>query len=93
MGRLSGKSAMVTGATGGIGEAIATRFLQEGASVMLMGKLPPTFAEIRPGRPVVLAITSKVCREGRATPNSGGNVVRTTESGDGKNGPDRNTCR
>lgn len=36
--RLSGKIAIVTGATGGIGEATAKLFLQQGASVMLIGR-------------------------------------------------------
>lgn len=36
--RLAGKVAIITGATGGIGEATARRSLQEGARVMLVGR-------------------------------------------------------
>jgi NAD(P)-dependent dehydrogenase (short-subunit alcohol dehydrogenase family) len=38
MSQLEGKTALVTGATGGIGEAIAKRFSNEGANVMLVGR-------------------------------------------------------
>ncbi len=42
--RLSGKVAIITGATGGIGEATARRFLEEDASVMLVGRSPEKLA-------------------------------------------------
>ena len=45
--RLEGKTAIITGATGGIGEATAKRFLDEGASVMLVGRSADKLKETR----------------------------------------------
>ena len=45
--RLEGKTAIITGATGGIGEATAKRFLEEGANVMLVGRSSEKLDETR----------------------------------------------
>ncbi|NNE66481.1 MAG: SDR family oxidoreductase [Pyrinomonadaceae bacterium] len=45
--RLDGKVAIITGATGGIGEATAKKFLEEGASVMLIGRSKAKLEETR----------------------------------------------
>ena len=46
-GRLAGKIAIVTGASGGIGRAIALSFAREGASVVITGRNAETLAETR----------------------------------------------
>ncbi len=46
-GRLQGKVAIITGATGGIGEATATHFLREGASVMLLARSEEKLKAVR----------------------------------------------
>ena len=54
MGRLDGKSALITGAAGGIGVAITRRFVEEGANVFLLDKdqvaLEALIAELPEGK-------------------------------------------
>ena len=47
MARLVGKVAIITGATGGIGETTARLFLDEGAAVMLVGRSSEKLAAVR----------------------------------------------
>jgi NAD(P)-dependent dehydrogenase (short-subunit alcohol dehydrogenase family) len=47
MARLEGKTAIITGATGGIGEATAKLFLEEGANVMLVGRSAEKLCDTR----------------------------------------------
>ena len=47
MARLAGKTALITGATGGIGEATAKRYLEEGANVVLAGRSEAKLKETR----------------------------------------------
>jgi len=46
MARLKNKVAMISGATGGIGSTTARRFLEEGASLMLVGRSAGKLAEL-----------------------------------------------
>jgi len=47
MARLEGKAAIITGATGGIGETTARLLLDEGAAVMLVGRSSENLAAVR----------------------------------------------
>jgi NAD(P)-dependent dehydrogenase (short-subunit alcohol dehydrogenase family) len=46
MERFEGKNVIVTGATGGIGQAIVDRFLREGATVVALGRRPEALAAL-----------------------------------------------
>ena len=61
--RLSGKIALITGGTGGIGKSIAKKFFQEGAEIIITGrdskKLDSTVKELGAGMPIVVDIKNE----------------------------------
>ena len=65
MGALSGKTAIISGAAGGIGGAIAALFAREGARVACVDLAPPTatVAAIQGAGGQAMALTADVSRE------------------------------
>ncbi|KAK3361053.1 hypothetical protein B0T24DRAFT_122062 [Lasiosphaeria ovina] len=83
---LVGKTAAITGATGGIGFAIATRFAQEGASVVLLGrskaKLERALSGIQSVKPFPhVRLAALVARSGTPTSSSASGI---SQDADGK---------
>jgi NAD(P)-dependent dehydrogenase (short-subunit alcohol dehydrogenase family) len=64
MSRLAGKVAIVTGASRGIGRAIAEGFAREGASVAICGRSQDTLAEV--AREIGHGVLPVACHVGRA---------------------------
>ena len=60
MPRLEGKTALITGATGGIGEATAKRYLEEGANVVLAGRSEAKLKDTRDRLSAYSAMTQSV---------------------------------
>ena len=60
MSRLEGKTALITGATGGIGEATAKRYLEEGANVVLAGRSEAKLKDTRDRLSAYSAMTQSV---------------------------------
>ncbi len=61
--RLSGKIALITGGTGGIGKSIAKKFSEQGAEIIISGrdskKLDSTIKELGKGMPIVADIKNE----------------------------------
>ena len=57
------KSIMVTGASGGIGRAVAETFLDEGWTVGLLARREAALQEVAKGRPNALVLTGDVTKE------------------------------
>ncbi len=70
MNRLEGKVAVITGGNAGIGEAVAKRFTEEGASVVITGRRQPELDRvvkiIRQNNGKVLAVAGSVTDEAHA---------------------------
>ena len=60
MGRLEGRRALITGASGGLGAAVARAFAREGARLVLAGRRPDTLGELAGELPGVETVEADV---------------------------------
>ena len=97
MAKLQGKTAFITGATGGIGEATAKLFLAEGANIMLVGrsadKLKATRERLGESKNLAYAVADAVDEKATAAAVAatvqafggvGGGTGKTDHSGNGR---------
>jgi NAD(P)-dependent dehydrogenase (short-subunit alcohol dehydrogenase family) len=76
MGRLDGRTVLVTGASSGIGRAIATRCADEGASVLATGRDEARLTELAREQPAIAVYAADLAADGSADACVGAAVSR-----------------
>ena len=89
MERLKGKNVLITGASSGIGQAIAVRFAAEGANVAINYRSGAEQAEATRA----MAKAARSNGSGRETRRAGGRLERRSGEADVRHRPSRRSAR